>query len=113
MMSLEQIQALSHKAALKAARAGTRPFIVEEGDAERFLAQGKFPFPFIGEYVPKGWKLVETYFADATGMGYDNEPALTMGALARKLKVGKGYAVVEAGEFQVYVGEFEQTRRGA
>jgi hypothetical protein len=33
---------------------------------------------------------------------------LTQGQFIKELKPGMGYAVIEAGEFQVYVGEFKK-----
>ncbi len=36
----------------------------------------------------------------------DSEPALSVNQFLKKLKVGHGYALIEEGEFQVYVGEF-------
>jgi len=103
MMSLSQIHELSDSAARKARRHDKRPYIVWPGDTERMKS---FPFPFLGSYTPKGWKLVETYFVDATGLGNSNEPALTIDAFRSKLKPGMGYAIVEAGQFQVVVGEY-------
>lgn len=67
-----------------------------------------FPFPNIGSYKPKGWKLFNKYFVDSSGLGNSGEPALTIEAFMRKLKIGYGYAIIEAGQFQVYVGEYKR-----
>jgi len=69
-----------------------------------------FPFPNFGNYRPKGWKLVETYFVDSSGVGSDREPALTSERFKDKLKVGYGYAIIEEGQFQVRVGEFKRVK---
>ena len=106
MMSLAQIQYESAKTARRAAREGKRPYILWPEDLESIRQAGRFPFPFIGSYVPRGWKLVETFFVDSSGFGAPGEPALTTETFAAKLEVGFGYAVVEAGQFQVYVGKF-------
>ena len=107
MMSLSQIYELSDEAARKARRHGKKPYVIWPAEAERIKLDRSFPFPFIGSYRPKGWKLVDTYFVDRTGLGSENEPALSRAAFRSKLKAGMGYAVIEAGQFQVYVGEFE------
>lgn len=123
MLSGAQIVAASAAAAAKAARLHKRPFIVEQTDldaAKAALHAGEIPrilrlFPFVGGYVAPGWKLIGTLFADATGWGDEYEPALTVSQLVARLKVGHGYAIIEAGEFQVYIGEFErvQAQEGA
>lgn len=113
MMSLATIDAMSRKAAAKAAREKKEPFIVEAADLEAWKKDGRarpFPFPFIGNYKPKGWKMIGTLFCDATGFGGSDEPAMTREQLIERLKVGNGYAVIEAGQFQVYVGEFVKVK---
>jgi hypothetical protein len=107
MMSLSQIHALSDEAARKARRHGNKPMVLWPTEADRLKLGGSMPFPFIGSYVPKGWKLVEIHFVDSTGFGGETEPALTIEAFRSKLKAGMGYAIIEAGQFQVYVGEFQ------
>jgi hypothetical protein len=108
MMSLESIRSESRKAASKAARTGKRPFIVEAEDLAEWQA-GRFsslPFPFIGSYVPKGWSKIGESFVDASGFGGENEPALTIRQFIAQLTAGHGYAITEAGQFQVYIGEY-------
>lgn len=110
MMSLRDIRNLSDKAAREAARQKKTPYVPFDADEVERLTS--LPFPFLGRYVPKGWELVEELFCDATGMGYESEPALTVRALKEKLKAGLehgyGYAILEAGQFQVYVGVFKR-----
>jgi hypothetical protein len=105
MMSLAQIAENSRKAAKKAAREHRKPYLFEEEDRVKFPP---FPFPNIGDYRPGGWKLVETYFVDSSGWGSPGEAALTIDAFLQVLKPGFGYAIIEAGEFQVYIGEFRR-----
>lgn len=81
-------------------------------------AQGKQPFiafcdkdsniccPNFGDYRAKGWRLVKTYFVDHSGFGQPGEMALTIAQFIEKVKEGRGYAVIETGQFQCYVGEF-------
>jgi len=65
-----------------------------------------FQCPDLGNYVPKGWKEVKRYFVDNSGFGREDEPALTAGQFQDNIKEGRGYAIVETGQFQVYIGEF-------
>jgi hypothetical protein len=46
---------------------------------------------------------------DSSGFGEAGEPALTLRQFLGKIKTGCGYAITEAGQFQVYIGEFEKT----
>jgi hypothetical protein len=112
MMGLAEIIRLNNKACEKAKKAKLLPYVIKEGDREKFPP---FPFPDFGDYRPKGWELVGEYFVDSSGFGMDDEPALSVNQFLKKLKIGYGYALIEQGEFQVFVGEFvkngrEQTR---
>ena len=108
MMSLATIRDISAKAARKAARAHKVPLTVEQDDLNNthFLWEHLRAMPFIGDYVPKGYKRVQVFFVDATGFGEPGEPALTQGEFLRKVRAGHAYAIIEAGQFQVYVGEY-------
>lgn len=117
MMSIESIRALSRKAALEAAANKREPFLLEAEDLEDLRARVEgaretngplFPFPFIGNYRPKGWKLVKRLFVDTSGFGTDNEPALSVSKLAAALESGFGYALVEVAQFQAYLGVFRK-----
>lgn len=111
-MSLESIRSASRQAAMKAARDKQKPFVVTSEDIADLQAGdlSKVKLPFLGDYVPRGFKLVRELFVDSSGFGATNEPALTQGQFYQELKPGFGYAVIEAGQFQVYVGEFEVKR---
>lgn len=102
MFSLETIRSMNERAARKAK--GKRPFVLKS--MEQLKRFPPFPFPNFGDYRPEGWVLVETWFVDSSGFGEDDEPALSVRQFLNKLVVGHGYAVIEAGQFQVYVGEF-------
>ena len=107
-MSLQQIESESRKAAAKAAKAKKTPFVVEAEDLTAWRA-GRFtslPFPFIGTYEPKGWTKIGESFVDASGFGSEGEPALTINQFINRLTAGHGYAIIEAGQFQVYIGEY-------
>ncbi len=120
MISIAYIQELSDQEARRAAREKREPYVLF--DAAEIDRLPPFPFPELGSHVPRGWRLVERVFCDSTGFGYEHEPALTIEAFKRKLRVlearaeaeGRtlGYAIVEHGQFQHYVGVFERTQKG-
>jgi len=83
------------------------PYLFKKEDRDHFPP---FPFPNIGDFRPKGWELTESYFVDSSGFGSDNEPALTVRQFLKKLQDGFGYAIIEEGQFQVYVGEFKKVK---
>lgn len=55
-----------------------------------------------------GWNLVDELFVDSSGFGQPGEAALTIEQFYGRIKAGYGYGVVDAGQFQVYVGVFEK-----
>jgi len=103
MLSLEQIEAEAREAVKRAAKKNLTPFIVEKEDLDNMPP---FPFPFLGDYVPKGWKQTKEYFVDSSGFGKEGEPALSVSQFTDRLIVGRGYAITQMGQFQVYVGEY-------
>jgi hypothetical protein len=112
MMGLETIRQLSAEAATKAAQDDLVPFRYWNADAVE--EDGSFPFPFLGDYVPEGWELVGTHFVDSSGWGQLGEAALTANQFRLVIKsvLGEhpktGWAITEAGQFQVYVGEYRK-----
>ncbi len=60
----------------------------------------------LGNYVPKGYTIVNTFFVDNSGFGRENEIALTFRQFLDKVKKDFGYAVKEIGQFQVYINEY-------
>lgn len=123
MMSHAAIREISRDAAIRAARAERFPFTVEQEDLEDWKQKVKsgrlprLPFPHLGDYVPAGWRQTERepLFVDASGEGRESEPAMTIRALIcdGHLTVGKAYAIVEVGQFQLYLGEFERDEASA
>jgi len=110
MMSLETIEAMARKAARRAARKREAPHVFfNEAEVD---ACPSFPIPLLGGYAPRGWKPIgDTLFCDSSGFGADDEPALSVPQFKAAIKAtmaahpGRtvGWAVVEAGEFQVCV----------
>lgn len=103
MMSLESIDQLSREAGLEAAERNLEPLVAfVDGDI------ACKDIPNLGDHEPEGWTLLQRYFVDKSGFGAENEPALTVRQFLAKIKGGLGYAIVEEGQFQIYIGEFEQ-----
>ena len=90
-------------AAVKAAKLKQEPLIAFTDGDEAVLK-----CPDLGDYVPHGYKLIETLFVDNSGFGMDTEPALTIPQFLAKVKDGLGYAIVEVGQFQVHIGVYRK-----
>ncbi len=134
MMSSHQIVEMSRRAARQSAREGVVPVLVTERDLEAdvTLRRRMKLTPFIGNRVPRGWRLLNAsvllgsdrncvpywddkrrhYYmqVDSSGFGSESEPSFTQSAFfeaVRKIGPGRGYAIVEQGQFQVVVGCYE------
>ena len=106
MMGLETIRSENRTRCLEARRLDKEPFLIEEEGDKGFLSQ----IPHIGDYRPKGWKLVDTLFVDSSGLGSEGEPAMTFSQFVARSKLGFGYAIIEAGQFQVRIAGFRRLR---
>lgn len=113
MMSLQAIRDLSEQAAKRAKRERKLPMVFSETQ-RAMLADGEIGpvrcIPNLGDYRPKGWKLVDEHFVDSSGFGSAGEPAMTIGdfcKLVAKHDADRGWGLTQEGQFQVYVGEFE------
>ncbi len=113
MMSLATIHQLSREIARRAALERRQPLLVEQEDLNYWrevLAAGKVPrvgIPNFGDYVPKGWRATERdpLFCDKFGDG-DGGRSAGIPQILDWMVSGFGYAIVEEGEFQLYIGEF-------
>ena len=110
MMSLETIHRLNTEIAVEAAEQEQRPLVLT---ADELDYCPPFPIPDLGHLEPNGWERTDaTWFVDKTGHGHEWEPALTIEQFKRELRKyvadhpGHGFAIVEEGEFQVYVAAF-------
>lgn len=108
MMSESAIIDQSIAQGRKAAKSGKEPYELWPGEVNRMPP---FPFPNIGDYRPTGWELVDTLLCDKSRFGSPSEPALTVAQLLERLRPGFGYAIIEEGQFQVVVGEFEHVKK--
>jgi hypothetical protein len=110
MLSYTQVLEISEDAAQRAEELELKPLNIHGFDPDQPL---KFihRIPFLGNYTPAGWihpELIEDLFVDSTGL--DNSgPALSVDAFVKILAgystAGNtyGFAIVESGEFQVYI----------
>jgi hypothetical protein len=116
MMSAGMIREIQAEAAERAAQDNETPYMLWPEDLDLIrdrIRRGEgpaFPFPFIGDYVPRGWEMIDNFMADSSGFGAPDEPALTPEQMIERIKPGMGYAIIEAGQFQVVVGEFRCTK---
>jgi hypothetical protein len=104
MYDLATIQSMNEEVGQQAEEKELTPYVVQS--KEELDTMPPFPFPNFGNFRPHDWKLVERYFVDSSGLGAPDELALTAYQFKEKLKVGRGYAIIEEGQFQVYAGEF-------
>lgn len=121
MMSYEQISEMSRKAADRARRASKSPktFVGLGQDAIRAEIRH---IPFVGTYVSPRWQRVDVegpramgcekgyLFVDSFGGGHEDEPALTVKEFVDYIFAHPeyGYAIVEAGQFQVVIACYER-----
>lgn len=126
MMSPSTIREMSRDAAKRAARARKEPWEATPDALERGRNgdTSGVEIPFLGDHVPKGWERINlmepkrgwhedvdgfgAYFVDTSGFGGSGEPALTQKQLMEVLLPGYGYALIECGQFQGYVGVFRR-----
>lgn len=117
MMSLETIAHLSSAAGIIARENGKIPLEVTPYMMRNWPP---FPLPNLGDYIPPYWEEVRDEdgdlvqaFVDKTGMGSENEPAMTikqfLAWLHEHCGKGIGFGIVEEGQFQIYVGKFRRT----
>jgi hypothetical protein len=120
MLSLQYIQQISDEKAAEAAVENKEPYIYF--DNEEVDRLDSFPFPHLGDYIPEGWRQYGgeggLFFVDGTGFGEASEPALTGDQFKSEVKKilavnalcgwEIGWAIVEAGQFQVYIQAFKK-----
>lgn len=101
-MSIESIKQMNKEAEERAEEEQLEPYIAKHDEDA-----GVRGAPYIGDYIPEGWAKTENlFFVDNSGLGAEDEPAMTFNQFLRKVKKGLGYALVECGQFQVYIQEY-------
>lgn len=129
MYSLANIRRMNDEATEKAVDSGARPCLLDAGDVHELQAGDDSVlenFQNVGRYLPEGWHRVRldhfdpdsrgiymgdndgygAYFVDSSGFGGSDEAALLIDEFIKRVKPGYGYAIVEAGQFQVKIGVF-------
>jgi len=131
MMSSDQISNEAERHARKAKRHGKQPHFLSALGDDAIRAECK-RIPFLGDYVPRGFARVhvgqtfgdnygygtadhEHLFVDSSGCGGRGERAMTVGEFAEFVQrhPGYGYAIVEAGQFQIVLGVYQRTKEKA
>jgi len=126
MMSGEVIRQMSDEAAQQAAANQMLPTVVWSDETLEDDLRG---IPNLGDYVPYGWRMAEcnefetlgdsdSLFVDSSGWGSAGELAMTPDRFYRAVRSliaeatpkTLGFALVEVGQFQVYVGVFVRER---
>lgn len=103
MFDLETIKKMNDRATQKAEQNYFSPYIAKcNGDVNVRSCRK------LGDFVPNGWQLVNTYFVDNSGFGASDELALTFEQFVNKVKQGYGYAIGKEGQFQVYINEYKR-----
>ena len=111
MMDARTLDYVNRKATRESAAHRRVPMPFEECDREHVARQtGEWRMPFIGERTPRGYRRTdrEPLFCDHSGFGLEYEPAATVQRLSEWLRSGYYYGVIESGQFQSYVAEFER-----
>ncbi len=99
MMDLSTIRTLSREAAVEAHAERLEPLLyTEDTEIQRI--------PNLGDHRPDGWVLTRVFFVDSSGWGETGEGALTLEEFTEKLVVGRGYGLIQEGQFQCHIGEF-------
>jgi len=123
MHSLASIRRLNRQVGERAKRKGTEPMTFTQAQIDEWKvmwAQGLMPpmlLVAVGTHRPDGWIEMEEVdgapkrvLLDKTGLGYESEPAMTIGKFLGWIDPGPeyGYAVVEEGPFQAWVQAFRK-----
>jgi hypothetical protein len=102
MYDLATIKAMNREAGKISRERGSQPFLLRNEGDKNYLNK----IPNLGTHRPSGWRLVKRYFVDSSGFGSEDESALTFSSFVKRTKVGRAYGIIEAGQFQVRIGEF-------
>jgi len=117
-MSPETIRNMTEKAGLKAANANRMPYCFWDNQIKVMkdnLAAGAVPdllrkMPHLGNHVPDGLEVVNSFLTDATGFDLNDAggPALSIAEFIDILRPDSSYAITEVGQFQVVISEFKE-----
>lgn len=112
MLSPEYIHDENQRAAADAAKFHHVPFLIWPEDIENWRAGISLPIPFptLGDYLAPGYEFDgDAQMVDTSGVGANNEPAMTLNQMFNWLETGKAYAFVSCGQFQSYIQKYRKT----
>ena len=72
-----------------------------------------WPIPNLPKH-PSGWEVVDQFLVDVSDVGQEDEPAMTQRAFKERLRlevalgVGLGYAITDAGQWQVRMASYRK-----
>ena len=109
------IRKLVDEASIEARQRGLRPTLASEA-AKNYRTSGRFNIPFLGDYIPEGWKIIDETVFVSTVVGpvsWNSSSAISQSELynriVEKLDDGNvGYGVIEQGQFQVLVSLYRK-----
>lgn len=110
MMDLATLRRMNDAAVAKAKRLRQTPYVIRSTRALNNMPP--FPFPNIGSFVPEGWREEEDLRLFVSKTSVDSGPALSTSQLCKRLHELRaqnpkyGYAIVDEGQFQLYIGVF-------
>jgi hypothetical protein len=107
MYSLETIKEMTEKRCQEAQNRKLKPLVA----SRKLNFEDIRSMPNFGSYRPDGWKLVRELFVDSSGLGAEDESALTINQFLKEIKLFHGYAIIEEGQFQVMIGEFMKVKQ--
>lgn len=111
-MSPETIRDLEERNAVYAFLEEKEPYMPWDADEVRRWNNGRSAsvIPNLGGYRPDGWRLVDTAFYDKGfgGPAMDLNEVIEWAAAIVEKDPTAGFAIVQEGEFQLYIGYFTQ-----
>lgn len=109
----EYIHQLAKEAGILARQDGLRPALASDM-IRSYKTSHRFNIPFLGDYVPEGWKQDDTIFVDLTGIARPGEfTGITQQEFYQRIQEYRGrndigYGVTEQGQTQVLVAAYRR-----
>ena len=64
--------------------------------------------PMVGRENVVGYKFIRYWFVDSSGFGQEGEAAFTFPQFLNRMQPGYAYGIVNAGQFQVNIGQWQK-----
>ncbi len=112
MISYTQIQDNADEDGEEARANERQPYRFTIKQRARMLDGDEEPLSFvpnIGSYAPPGFVELSTFFVDSSGFGETGEAAMSILEFLNRAgrAVGAYWAIVEVGQFQIYIAQFK------